>query len=207
MHESWTAKIDRISSFYTGLVSKYGHDPRACDYGRASSQRRKFEILAEATDYAGLRVLDVGCGFADFADFLSARFDGVTYEGVDITPAMVKTAQQLHPELKIRQIDIMAEDPGAPYDVVTANGIFYLLGPGGEADMQRLIRRMVELSSKVIAFNSLSSRSSQIHQANEFLANPASTVEFCRSLVPRVVLRHDYLPHDFSIYLYKESIG
>jgi ubiquinone/menaquinone biosynthesis C-methylase UbiE len=68
--------FDGIARFYDGLVERFGHDPRACDYGHANSQRIKFQVLAEATDYAGLAVLDVGCGFADFADFLEGRFAG-----------------------------------------------------------------------------------------------------------------------------------
>lgn len=33
--------------------------------------------------------------------------------------------------------------------------------------------------------------------------NPTEIFTYCKSLAQNVVLRHDYLPHDFTIYMYK----
>lgn len=56
-------------------------------------------MLAEATDYTGLSVLDVGCGFADYAGFLAENYEGVHYSGVDLSSAMLATARAAHPDL------------------------------------------------------------------------------------------------------------
>src|SRR3569832_688777 len=117
----------RIEHYYDDLLSKHGHTPRACDYGRPESQQAKFEVMAAVADYASKSVLDVGCGLADYAAFLSARFEDVRYVGVDITQAMVERAQRLRPQLDLRCVNILEQDPGR-FDIVTANGIFYLLG-------------------------------------------------------------------------------
>ena len=204
MSESWTKQIARIARFYESLVDRYGHDPRACDYGRAESQRIKFEVLADVMPLQGKRVLDVGCGFADFADHLFTCYGELIYEGVDITLRMIEEARRLHPTLSLRVLDILKQDPGEPYDLVTANGIFYLLGEDAELRMQQLIVRMYELSSSAVAFNSLSAWADQ-KEPGEFYADPLATVEFCRTLTPWVVLRHDYMPHDFTIYMYREA--
>jgi SAM-dependent methyltransferase len=196
----------RIAAYYDQLVARFGHDPRSCDYGRATSQIRKFEVMAQVMDLESRSVLDVGCGFADFADYLRGRFKDVHYSGVDITPAMVKTARELHPDLTIHQGDILAEDFAAPYDLVTANGIFYLMGEGAEAIMRRIVARMYQLSRKAVAFNSLSTWAPE-QEAGEFYADPAATLEFCRTLTPFVTLRHDYLRHDFTVFLYREQAG
>ncbi len=197
------AAFSRIARYYDEKVGEYGYDPRACDYGRPESQRTKFEVLARVTPLAGKRLLDVGCGFADFADFLGASTGEVTYVGVDLSPEMIARAKERHPELSLRVGNILAEDAGGVFDVVTANGIFYLLGADARATMQTLLRRMWELSSVATAFNSLSSWAVD-QEPGEFHADPIETLGYCRSLTPYVTLRHDYHSRDFTIYMYRQ---
>ena len=81
-------RVNRIVSHYENLYDKHGDSPLASDYGSVESQATKFRVLSEATDYSGKSVLDVGCGFGTFASYLSNRYDGVDYHGVDITPRL-----------------------------------------------------------------------------------------------------------------------
>lgn len=191
-----------ITAYYDRLVGQYGHDPRACDYGRPESQAAKFRVLAGATDYSGRSVLDVGCGFADFADALRRRFPDVRYHGVDLSPAMIARAKALRPDLDLRVANLMDLPGEGLYDVVTANGVFYLLGAEAPSLMPALVARMFSLARSVVAFNSLSAWAPD-QDEGEFYADPAAALAFCRALTPRVVLRHDYHPRDFTLYLYK----
>jgi SAM-dependent methyltransferase len=193
----------RISSYYDDLVNRHGHDPRACDYGRPESQSKKFAVLAGVTPLDGKRLLDVGCGFADYADYLSTHGSGVQYSGVDLSYRMIEIAHQRHLDLDLRVGNILdAVEPGQ-FNVVNANGIFYLLGPAAADMMQTIIQRLFELAGEAVAFNSLSTWASQ-REPDEYYADPIETFEFCRTLTPWVVLRHDYLPHDFTIYMYRQ---
>lgn len=191
-----------IGRYYDGLVAKYGHDPRACDYGRAESQAIKFKVLSEVTPLDGKRVLDVGCGFADYAAYLSRRFRDVAYTGVDISAAMVAEARRLHPALPIRAANVLEDDVGA-HDVVTANGIFYLLGADAPALTRALIARMFASATEAAAFNSLSAWAPD-REPGEYYADPAEILDYCRTLTPWVALRHDYHSRDFTVYLYRE---
>jgi SAM-dependent methyltransferase len=202
MPEQITDPFARIADYYDGLVRKYGHDPRACDYGRVESQKIKFRVLSEVLPLGNLSLLDVGCGFADFATFLGEHSPGVRYSGIDLCSAMVDEAQRNHPNLDLRMANIFDAAFDRTFDVVTANGIFYLLGDQAWPMMQQLIERMYDLATKAVAFNSLSAWATD-QEASEFYADPLRVVEFCRRLTPRVVLRHDYHSRDFTVYLYK----
>ena len=194
----------RIAGYYENLVRKYGHDPRACDYGRAESQFIKFQVLSEVIPLANCSLLDAGCGFTDFATFLRSRFSGLKYWGIDLCPAMVNEARRNQPDLEVRVANISDAAFDRTFDVVTANGIFYLLGDQAWTRMQQIIRRMYGLATAAVAFNSLSTWAED-QEAGEFHADPLQTVDFCRGLTRRVVLRHDYHPRDFTIYLYKAA--
>jgi trans-aconitate methyltransferase len=197
--------FNEIAAFYDRRVVEFGHDPRACDYGRAASQQRKFEVLSRALNYSGLSVLDVGCGFADYADFLAARFSGVTYSGIDLSSEMIVKARALHPSLDLKVGNLIEQTECPDYDVISANGIFYRLGEDAPLLMRDLVTAMFRRCRKAVTFNTLSLWAPQ-QELGEFYADPAEVLSWCRQLTPWVVLRHDYMPHDFTIYLYREQV-
>jgi SAM-dependent methyltransferase len=194
--------FDHIAHYYADLIKKYGHDPRACDYGRAESQAIKFKVLSEVLPMEGARVLDVGCGFADYYRYLSANHASIAYTGLDITPDMIAEARQLEPSLDLRCANILKWESQESFDIVTANGIFYLIKDDPVVKMHAIIRAMFDKAKIAVAFNSLSAWASDQHEG-EFYADPLTTLSFCRELSPWAVLRHDYHSRDFTIYLYK----
>ncbi len=197
-----TDTFGRISEYYERLIRQYGHDPRSCDYGQPQSQEIKFRVLSEVMPLAGCSVLDVGCGFADFAPYLQRNFAGVSYSGIDLCASMVAEARRNHPELDLRSANLLDASFDRAFDVVTSNGTFYLLGDQAWPTMCTMIERMFSLATSALAFNSLSIWASD-QEPNEFYADPVQVLQFCRELTPWVVLRHDYHPRDFTIYMYK----
>ena len=193
-----------ISTYYNQLVNKFGHDPRSCDYGHANSQKIKFEVLSQGFSYSQKSILDIGCGFADYADFLTTKFVDVDYTGVDISEKMIEGAKNLHPQLKLELRNVFENAFPQKFDVVTSNGIFYLLGKNSESLMKTFITKMFEACEELVVFNSLSSWATDKVEG-EFYADPLATLLFCKTLSPWVTLRHDYHPRDFTIYIYKNK--
>jgi SAM-dependent methyltransferase len=196
------APFARIAGYYDALVERHGDSPHASDYGSARSQAAKFAALADVSDLRGKRVLDVGCGLATFADHLAARYPGCEYVGLDLSPRTIALARRLRPHLDLRCGNLLELAGDERFDVVTANGIFYLLGDDAPALMRELVGRMWALADEAVAFNSLSTWAPD-RAEGEFQADPLETVAFCRELSPRVVLRHDYLPHDFTVHVHR----
>ena len=192
-------RVKRIVSHYENLYDKHGDSPLASDYGSVESQTTKFRVLSEATDYSGKSVLDVGCGFGTFASYLSNRYDGVDYHGVDITPSIAEEARRKYPDLTIECRDIINAPPDRKYDVVTANGIFYLVPNEPEEFMHSMITRMFSLCREVVAVNTLSVWADLI--TNEYYESGKH--EFLG--LTSNVFRHDYMRHDFTLYLYREK--
>ena len=198
--------FSEIANFYDNRVKKYGYHPCACDYGRTESQQRKFSVMSQITDYSHATVLDVGCGFVDYAEYLSKKYQAVKYYGVDLSREMIAKARLAHPQLNLRICNFLELPQEESYDIITANGIFYLLGAQAESVMFKIVSEMVRRSRRGVVFNSLSSWAT-IREKGEYYANPFEVVDMCRKLSPWITLRHDYLPHDFTIFISKEPLG
>jgi SAM-dependent methyltransferase len=197
-HRTTFAEIGR---FFDRLLAEHGPTHLASDYGSEESRTRRFAVLSAAGDLSGRRVLDVGCGLAPLADFLAARHGHVDYDGVDLSAQTIATARQLRPHLDLRAGNVL--DVDERFDVVIANGVFYLLGDEAPALMRRIVRHMWGLARELVVFSSLSTWA-PAGVENEYRADPLETLAWCRELSPLVALRHDYLPHDFTIYLRRE---
>jgi SAM-dependent methyltransferase len=190
-------------ALYQGLLAEHGETYRALDWGSRKSQQKRFEVLADIGISAGDRVLDVGCGLADFNVWLTEHRPGVAYSGIDLTPGMVHSAQARFPNVTISNKTIFDFDSSCEsFDYLVASGIFFLREINPRQYMERTIECMFSYATKGVAFNSLSTWSN-CKQNGEFYADPAETMVFCKRLSPYVVIRHDYHPADFTVYLYR----
>jgi RimJ/RimL family protein N-acetyltransferase len=205
-HPSCLAQEEQhTSALYNRLLDRHGHSHSALNWGSKEGQQRRFEVLAAVGDLSSTRLLDVGCGLADFADWLDERRICVDYTGLDLTPALAETAARRRPDLRLVQGSILDDQvlQDERFDYVVASGVFYTYINGGEENLRRIVTRMWSLAEQAIAFNALSAWAPD-RKDDEYYANPLTVLDFCRSFSPCVVLRHDYHPRDFTIYVTRD---
>jgi len=199
------AEVAHVAAHFDRLVERYGNTHQALDYGSRKSQRIRFDVLASGLTLADRRVLDVGCGMADLKSYLDERGIACTYSGMDASSRMIAEARKRHADTEFSAGDFLAPEMGAPCDVAVANGIFYLLGERAEELQREIIERKWSLADEAVAFSSLSSWAPE-RSEGEYHSDPSVVLRFCRKLTPWVRLRHDYLPHDFTIFMYKRAM-
>ena len=203
--------FENISHHYDELFKDYGYDHKTLEYGSRESQFRKFEILSSVCSLNGLSILDIGSGFADFHTYLGEHYEDITYEGFELSQAIIDFTLNKKKNLKLSNYNILDDDASqiATHDIVVSSGIFTLLGNNAPLLMQNIVKAMFRRCKVAVAFNSLStwwrSDNSNIDDEIEYFADPILTLEWCRKITPWVSLRHDYMPHDFTIFLYKEQ--
>lgn len=201
-----TSDDERNSAYYETLLTQHGDSHRSLNWGSVQSQQQRFKVLAEVGIEAGESVLDVGCGLGDFYAWLNAHYTDLHYTGLDLTAVMVERAKERFPEVQfnegtIFELSLLGEKR---FDHIMASGIFYLRQHDPEKYFQRTVRAMFERAEKSVAVNTLSAWA-DVKEDGEFYADPLRALDFCHSLTSRVVLRHDYHPMDFTVYLYKEN--
>ena len=123
------------------------------------------------------------------------------YLGIDALPEMAAYASQRHPDWQFADGDILGMDAKWTADYIVGSGLFTF----SDLDlMKKAVTAMFATCTKGVAFNALSAWADR-KEPGEFQADPLATVEFCRTLTPWVALRHDYMPQDFTIYLYRDA--
>ncbi len=190
-----------VRSHYLPLLNEFGVSSRAVDYHHEGNHLARFLILTGIDDVSQASILDVGCGVGHFAGWLLEHGYEGDYLGIDILPEMIDRARDTHPKMRFEHADILAEPDRFKADYVMSSGIFHL---GDAALMQRVIGAMYGACRKGVAFNSLSTWDVSGSQRGHFLADPLETLSFCRTLTTQLLMRHDYLPHDFTIFLFRD---
>ena len=196
--------IDR----YNKRVRKHGFSPRSLGWPKGRQEVR-FIVLTDVGITDGDSVLDVGCGFGDFARFLDYRNLDVSYEGCDVNEEIVALAREQDGSLRLEVRDIEETPfPEGSFDWVVSSGLFEFLSHGGErrqmAWVKRILGQMVRTCRRGVVADFLSSHVDYRDEGN-FYAHPAEVWSASTALSRRVTLRHDYMPFEFSVYIYKED--
>lgn len=198
--KDWT----RIASYYDHLVDQYGHDPRASDAAKQESLDVRYRALAGVADLKGKSILDVGCAMGDFGAYLHEHHQVKSYLGVDISERMIEEATKLHPHLTFKNMNVLDMEGTEQFDIVFAEGIFYLLGSDAEEKTKTLVKKMFALSKEAFACSAISSW--HPHQnPSEYYVDPAAFTGFAHTLTPYVTMRHDYHHGDCTFYLYRSK--
>jgi len=187
---------------YSQLLREHGLSHKSLHWGSRESQFKRFEILADIGDLDGKSLLDVGCGLCDFFDYLSETGVHADYHGLDLEADMIAASRKRFASINLMVGDVLDLDGDAEYDYVVSSGIFTYFPD--ENAIFRAVAAMFDHARKGVAFNALSPWANDHHQG-EINPDPLRLIEKCTDLTTNLMLRHDYMPHDFTVYLYKDE--
>lgn len=207
-------------AYFEGLLAQHGANYKALDWNSPESQRLRFKIFKEIFVYgkkaSGISLLDVGCGFGDLYGFLKAEGllhrNRINYTGYDISPKLLEVARKKYPEAKFELKDMLENRYVPKFDYVFCSGIFNIR-TSEEFDhldfVKEMLFRMYDLAGCGVAVNFLSEGAlpigspEDLNSGRYFYFKPDEILNFCRFVCSRYILRHDYHPGDFTVYLLK----
>lgn len=188
----------RLVERYSTRLAKFGDDPRTLGWDKRESQQARFGVAVDSFDFAGRSVLDVGCGLADFHDFLEERgMKPSSYTGCDINPDLLERCRQRQPDCAFHLANLLVDDvPGGPFDVVTLFGVvnFRFAEFSNEDFARGMMRRAFEHCREAMVMDMLTGTNDLAYPKEDFVYyyDPAEMLRYALSLTPHVALRHDY---------------
>lgn len=193
---------------YEKRLQEFGYSPETLGWGAHGRQEVRFAVLGElALKMPDSSVLDVGCGFCDLYDFLVERGWHGRYTGIDIVPGLLEVARQMHPDIDVRELDITgARSELDEYDFVISSGIFNAKLPSGsnETHIRTALERMHQCSRYAICTDFLSTHV-DFQKTGAHHTDPRWALAEARRITRRVVLRQDYMPYEFALFLFHDD--
>lgn len=201
-----------ISDFFAKNLVQHGPNSNlSVVWSTKENQLIRFQILSEIANLDNASILDVGSGLSDLCFYLkNTKNKNISYSGIEISSNHVVEAKKKYLEVEIINADFLYHEFNKTYDYVISSGAFNIEMEDHDNYLKTVISRMYQLANLGVAFNLPSSYSNLASENYQFesgiiikYVDPSMIFHYCKSLTPYVTLRHDYLIHDFTIYMYK----
>ena len=205
----------KISDFFAKNLAQHGPNSNlSVVWSSKENQLIRFQTLSEIGNLDNTSILDVGSGLNDLYFYLkNTKNKNIRYTGIEISQNHCIEAKKKYPEVEIINADFLYHNFDKTYDYVIASGSFNIEMPDHDSYLKTVINKMYQLANLGVAFNLPSSYSYLVQENYQFesgikikYVDPKTTFDYCKSLTPYVTMRHDYLVHDFTVYMYKKKI-
>ncbi len=199
-----------IAKYYDDKIQIFGATNRGVDWSSESSQLLRFDQLTKAIDCdKDFSILDYGCGYGAYLDYLSLYYDKFQYIGIDISKHMIDEACKRHHSKKnsIFLLDSKVQDK---VDYVISSGIFNVKLNhdciSWDNYFYSTLNLMAETATRAFAFNCLTIYSDKnMMEDRLYYADPMKIFDYCKRHFSRnVALLHDYDLYEFTIIVRKQ---
>lgn len=197
-----------LNRYYAEKLKLHGPNYKGADWGSLQAQQISFEQLVKLLPENNFSLLDYGCGYGAFYDYLIQKGLNVDYSGFDISNDMIEYAKHLHIDKPAQWFNELPTNK--LFDYVIACGIFSIKLevplPEWEKHTFETLKQINAISEKGFAFNSLTAYS-DADKMRDYLYYPDPCVlfDFCkRNFSQYVTLLHDYPKYEFTIIVRKD---
>lgn len=191
--------LEDVSLMFSHRVRTHGDTPAGVLWKNIEGQQLRFEVLAgildDVTPYTPLNIIDYGCGYGAFFDFLLdlPQMPPITFTGYDISPEMITVAKKRRNDIRASfHIGTKIQEPG---DYTFISGTFNLCIKATEEIwkpyIQNTLKEIWPMCRKGLAFNMLDINSPQ-HGEGLFYADANDFKEICLELSSDVTLVDNY---------------
>ena len=185
---------------YDARLDKFGHDPRTLGWSKLQHTLR-YEILLSYWKLSGADLLDFGCGFGDmYAYCQTTGRSEVRYHGIDLNPRLIAEGLKRYPGADLAVCDAVAKGLPASYDVIVASGLYNFRLKDNWGFIAETFRMFAAGCRRGFSANFLTNRT-DFEDANLYYADPCTVLDLCYKYSRRVVLRQDYMPFEFTVFV------
>lgn len=200
------AVCEHVEAYYSAKFARHGASPLGVDWSCMATQWLRFVQLLKVCSFeAPFSLNDLGCGYGALAAFLADRYPdgGIDYLGIDMSPAMVRSARRLHRGKATTHFAI-GRSGSRIADYTVASGIMnVMLGSPvslWESFVRAILLDMSHMSRRGFSVNFLRRPTPGAPPDALYCTEPATWSRFCREeLGCTVELLDDYGLPEFTL--------
>ena len=193
------AEKARILKQYDERLDAHGYDPKTLGWDKGRHPLR-FEVLLSQWDISGTRVLDFGCGFGDLYGHTRAAGIDFDYLGIDLNPRLSEEARRQYPEARFEARDVSTDGLEGTFDYIFSSGVHNTPMDDNQAFTEGTFELFARHAKRGFAVNFLSDQvDRKLEDAHH--THPAATLDLAYRHSRRVLLRNDYMPFEFTVFV------
>ena len=191
-------------NLYTQKFNEFGVSLKTLGWDKGKQDIR-FDILTSQYACDDKSILDIGCGFGDLIGTLKRKASNFSYTGIDIMDVFIAEAQKMHTEYAFIAGDFMDYKFDEIFDYCIASGIFTLkLKQDNYEFISSAMQKAWNICRDGFAFDFLSDKV-DYQLDHTFHSSPSKILDFAYSFSRNVILRNDYMPFEFSLFVFKDD--
>jgi SAM-dependent methyltransferase len=188
---------------YNELLEKHGDSPKALGWTK-DKEFLRFQILCSQFDLEGASILDFGCGLGYFYAYLKKIYKNFTYVGIDINEQLLTLARKKFPEATFVCNDLFTTSLEFAPDYIFSSGVHNIRMEDNIGFNEKSFKVFSDLAIKGFAVNFLSDKV-DFPTEGSFHNSPEKTLALAYKYSRRVILRNDYAPFEFTIFVNKNQ--
>jgi SAM-dependent methyltransferase len=193
------AEKELIIKRYSERAKNYGSSPLTLGWTKGKHLLR-YHILLSQWEFNGETLLDFGCGFGDMYGYIKKSELNVIYHGYDINPDLITIGQIKYPDIQLSTEDIFTFNKSKSFDFAVSSGVHNLKLEDNWKFIKQTFERFAFLCRKGFALNFVSNKVN-IFADHLYHTDPAMVLNLAYSYSKKIILRNDYMPYEFSIFV------
>lgn len=195
------ATIERYNKRYV----EFGYSPKTLGWLKGKQDIR-FDILTSLYNFENKTILDIGCGFGDLNKTLKQKVQTYQYVGCDLCEKLIEEGEKIYPSAQFYIGDFLKIEIKENIDWSIASGPFnHKFEKNNNYDfIKSVMEKAFEISKDGFSFDFVSDKV-DYKDEHIFYASPEKILSYAYALSRNVVLRSDYMPFEFSIFVFKDD--
>ena len=191
----------KLIDYYNRLFDQFGYSHKTIGWGKKRHFFR-YEVLLSKFNVKNCSLLDFGCGFGDLSDYLIEKSIPVDYYGVDINEKLIKEGKNQNPERNILFSDPLNDGLNRKYDYIISSGVHNTKISDNLSFIKKTFKLFDSYSNKGFSINFLSNNCDYFED-NLYYSNPSEIISIALNYSQKILIRHDYMPYEFTVIVYK----
>ena len=185
------------------MLKEHGYSPKTLGWNKKRHNLRYYILLSQ-WDLNEKSVLDFGCGFGDMYAYLKNNGINANYYGTDINENLITKGKEIYPEANLFHSDALSNGLSRDYDYIFSSGVHNFKFADNWSYIQNTFEFFNKYSKLGFATNFISDKV-DFREDDIYYSNPGMVIELAYKYSNKIVLRNDYMPFEFTVFISKNN--
>ncbi len=205
MNKMDSKEKDNTLRRYEKRYSEFGYSPQSLGWLKGKQNIRFINLLSEY-NANNKHILDIGCGFGDLNLILEKKFASYKYTGCDLYEKFILEGKKRYLSANFICGDFLELPLESIYDWAIASGPFnHIFEKNNNYDfIESVMKKAYSVTKDGFSFDFINDK---VDYKDEgiFYANPEKILSIAYSLSRNIILKNNYMPFEFSIFVFKDD--